>query len=114
MNAAVVLAEIALFVCATFAFKALLDAFVRLRMLRVGVTEASLRALIESDVFQRRSGALRSGIALLAMSIGAALIELFGWREITPGAVAAVVAPMGVGELIFYFISQRGVARVRL
>jgi hypothetical protein len=50
---------------------------------------------------------LRSGIALVALAVGAALIEVCGWRDVTPGAVAAVVLPMGVGELIFCFLSQR-------
>jgi hypothetical protein len=45
-----------------------------------------------------------------ALAIGAALIEAFGWRDVTPGAVAAVVLPMGIGELIFFYPSQRGSA----
>ena len=43
----------------------------------------------------------------MALAIGAAIIEVFDWRDVTPGAVAAVVLPMGVGELVFYFLSQR-------
>lgn len=107
MDAQRVLVPIALFVCATVAFKALLEAVIRMRLMHAGQSETTLRALLEADRFQRRAGALRSGIALVALATGAALIEAFGWRDVTPGAIAAVVLPMGIGELIFYFLSQR-------
>jgi hypothetical protein len=101
------LVPIVLFVCATLAFKALLEAVIRLRMMHVGQSETSLRAMFEADRSQRRSSALRSGIALVALACGAALIQAFGWENATPGAVAAVVLPLGLGELLFYYLSQR-------
>jgi fatty acid desaturase len=106
-----VLVPIALFVCATIAFKMLLEAVIRLRHMRLGQSETSLRALLDADRFQRRLGALRTGIALVALACGAGLIEAFGWRDITPGALAAIVLPLGLGELIFFFLSQRESAR---
>ena len=112
MDAQHVLVPIALFICATIAFKALLEAVIRMRLMHVGQSEASLRSLLDADRFQRRAGALRSGIALVALAIGAALIEAFGWRDVTAGAVAAMVLPLGIGELIFFFLSQRESARV--
>ena len=111
MDAQHVLVPIALFVCASIAFKALLEAVIRLRLMHLGQNETSLRALLDADRFQRRAGALRTGIALVALACGAALIEAFGWRDITPGAVAAVILPLGIGELIFFFLSQRDSAR---
>jgi hypothetical protein len=111
MDAPRVLVPIALFVCATIGLKMLLEAIIRLRLMRPGHSEASLRALIDSDRFQRRSGALRSGIALVALAVGSGLIEAFGWRDVTAGAVAAIVLPLGIGELIFFFLSQRDSAR---
>lgn len=107
MDAQRILVPIALFVCATIAFKALLEAVIRMRVMRLGQSETSLQALLDADRFHRRAGALRSGIALVALACGAALIEAFGWRDVTPGAVAAVVLPMGIGELIFFRLSQR-------
>jgi hypothetical protein len=112
MDADRVLVPIVLFVCATIAFKALLETVIRLRLMHIGQSETSLRALLDADRFQRRSGALRSGIALVALACGAGLIEAFDWRDVTAGAVAAVVLPMGIGELIFYFLSQRESAGV--
>jgi len=107
MDADRVLVPIALFVCALIAFKALLETVIRLRLMHLGQSETTLRALLDADSFQRRAGALRTGIALVSVACGAALIEAFGWRDVTPGAVAAVVLPMGIGELIFFFLSQR-------
>jgi hypothetical protein len=107
MDAQRVIVPIALFVCATVAFKALLEAVIRMRLMNRGQSETSLRALLDADHLQRRAGALRTGIALVALACGAALIEAFGWRDVTPGAVAAIVLPMGIGELIFFFFSQR-------
>jgi hypothetical protein len=111
MDAQRILVPIVLFVCATIAFKMLLEAVIRLRMMHRGQSETSLRALLDADHFQRRSGALRSGIALVALACGAGLIEVFGWRDVTPGAVAAIVLPVGLGELTFFFLSQRESAR---
>jgi fatty acid desaturase len=107
MDAKQVLVPIVLFVCALVAFKALLEAVIRLRLMHRGQSEASMRILLDADRFQRRAGALRTGIALVALACGAGLIEAFGWRDVTPGAVAAIVLPLGIGELIFYFLSQR-------
>ena len=111
MDAQQVIVPIVLFVCATITFRALLEAVIRMRLMRLGQSEASLRALLDADRFQRRAGALRSGIALIALACGALLIEAFGWRDVTAGAVAAVVLPMGIGELIFFYFSQRESAR---
>jgi hypothetical protein len=111
MDAARVLVPIVLFVCATIGFKMLLEAVIRLRQMHMGQHEASLRALLDADRFQRRFGALRSGIALVALACGAGLIEAFGWQDVTPGAVAAVVLPLGIGELVFFLLSQRENAR---
>ena len=113
MDAQKVLVPIALFVCATVGFKALLEAVIRMRLMQIGQSETSLRVLLDADSVQRRFGALRSGIALVALACGAGLIGAFGWHDVTPGAVAAVVLPLGIGELIFFFLSQRSGAGLK-
>ena len=107
MDAQRILVPIALFVCALIGFKALLEAVIRLRLMRAGQSDTSLRALLEADRFQRRATSLRTGIALVAMACGAALVEIFDWSELTAGSIAAVIAPMGLGELLFFHLSQR-------
>jgi hypothetical protein len=108
-----VFVPIFLFVCALIAFKALLDAVIRLRLMHLGQNETTLRALFDADRFQRRAGALRTGLALVALAVGSALIEIFGWRDVTAGAVAAIALPLGIGELIFFFLSQRQIAGLK-
>ena len=49
MDAPRVLVPIALFVCATIAFKMLLEAVIRLRQMHAGQNESSLRALLDAD-----------------------------------------------------------------
>jgi hypothetical protein len=102
-----IVVPIALFICGLIAFKALLEAVVKLRLMHLGRNEPSLRAMLEADIYQRRSSALRSGIALVALACGAGLIQAFGWDDITPGAFASVVLPLGLGELLYYFLAQR-------
>jgi hypothetical protein len=111
MDAQHVVVPVALFVCALIAFKALLEAVIKLRLMHLGRSEPSLRALLEADIYQRRSSALRTGIALIALACGAGLIEAFGWSDVTPGAVAAVVLPLGLGELLYYYLTQRDSGR---
>ena len=111
MDAQHVLVPIVLFVCGLLAFKALIEAVIKLRLMHLGRSEPSLRAMLEADIYQRRSSALRTGIALVALACGAGLIEAFGWDAVTPGAVAAVVLPLGLGELLYYFLTQRDSGR---
>lgn len=106
------LIPIVLFVCATIAFKAMLDAIIKLRLMHLGQSETSMRVLVEADRDQRRTGSLRSGIALVALACGTALIQAFGWGDMTPGAVASIVMPLGIGELVFFFLCRRDGGRV--
>ena len=105
------LVPIALFVCALIAFKALLEAVIRLRLMHRGQNDAVLRTLIDADRYQRRTGALRSGIAFVALALGMAVVQAFDWHYVTPGAVSAIVLPLGIGELVFYFLTERLNAR---
>src|SRR5689334_1929185 len=95
---------IVLFVCATIAFKALLETVIRLRLMHLHENGSVLQGVIEADRRERRLGSLRNGIALVAAATGAAFVETLGWRDLTAGAIAAVLAPLGLGELLFYFL----------
>jgi len=106
-----VLVPIALFVCALLAFKALLEAVIRLRVMHRGQSDTSLRALLDADRFQRRVGAMRTGIALVALACGTAAIQMFGIHD--AGGLAAIALPLGIGELVFYFLSKRESAELK-
>jgi hypothetical protein len=104
------LTAISLFVCTTYAFtflvKALIDARMRTLALRDGASEALIQALAAAEHQQRRWSALRWGIALVTVALGFGLIQIVGWREVTPGVVAVLAAAIGAGQLSFYFVSR--------
>jgi hypothetical protein len=105
------LVAISLFVCVTYAFtylvKALLDARARSLLTRDGASDPdALRALLAAEERQRRFGLLRWGVGLLAIATGFALIEMIGWRDVTPGVIAVLAGALGAGQLALYFLSR--------
>lgn len=102
-----VLVPIVLFLCVTWAFKAVLDAVMRDRMLREPGTEDLLRSILQGERARYRLASLRWGLLLIAVAIGFAIIQALGWREITPGAIAVLAGCTGLGQLAFYGVSRR-------
>jgi len=98
---------IALFVCITYAFKAIVDARMRYLLLNAGGSEDLIRSILLGEEQQRRHASLRWGIVLIALAVGFGLIEAFHWTEITPGAIAVLAAATGLGNLAFFAISRR-------
>ncbi len=101
------LIPIALFGCITYVVKLLIDARLRILMMRAGSSDELIRSILDGEALQRRYASLRSGITLLALAVGFALIQLFGWNDITPGAVAVIAAAVGVGNLAYYALTNR-------
>jgi len=101
------LVPIALFVCITYAIKAVVDARVRRQMVDSNGSQELVRSMLEGDEVRRRHGSLRWGILLLLLAAGFVLIELIGWTEITPGVIAILLAATGLGNLGYYQISRR-------
>lgn len=102
-----ILLPIVLFLCLTYLFKAVLDAVIRHRMLRMDLSVEYLRAMIENERRQSRIAALRWGLVLVAVACAFGAIQAFGWREITPGAIAALAAAVGLAQLVFFVLSRR-------
>jgi hypothetical protein len=98
---------VALFLCVTYAFKAAIDAVVRFRMLKEGISETMLQTILQAEQAQRRTASLRWGIFLVAIGIGFALIQLCGWTEVGPATVAVVAICAGLSQLVYYAISRR-------
>ncbi len=86
------LIPIFMFGCITYVAKQLIDARMRILMLRAGGSDDLIRSILEGEALQRRYASLRSGITLIALAAGFALIDLFGSRDITPGAIAVLAA----------------------
>ncbi|GAA5082672.1 DUF6249 domain-containing protein [Lysobacter panacisoli] len=102
-----ILIPITLFICITYAIKAVVDARTRAKLIAGNGSEELIRALVQAESQQRRHASLRWGILLLALGIGFGMIESFGWREVTPGVIAVLLGVTGAGNLIAYAASRK-------
>ena len=100
------LVPITLFVCVTYAIKALLDARTRGKLIAANGSEELIRSLVQNEEQQRRHASVRWGVVLVSLAVGFALIEFFGWEEVTPGAIAVLLGATGVGNLASFAISR--------
>ena len=102
-----VLIPITLFICITYAIKAIVDARLRGKLLSSGSSEELVRTLMQNDEAQRRHATVRWGILMLALALGFGLIEVFGWDRVTPGVIALLLTVTGIGNLVSYAVSRR-------
>ncbi len=105
MNAGVLI-PITLFLCVTYAIKALLDSRTRAKLIAANGSEEMIRTLVQNEEQQHRHTSLRWGIVLTALALGFGLIEYFGWDDVTPGAIAMLLGATGVGNLVFYSVAR--------
>jgi hypothetical protein len=101
------LIPISIFVCIAYSIKVCVDAMVRRRMVDSGGSAELVNSLLRDEELRRRHSSLRWGIVLLSVGLGFGLIEWFGWRDVTPGAVAVLAGATGLGNLVFFAISRR-------
>ena len=100
------LIPITFFLCVTYAIKTLLDARTRTKLIAANGSEELIRSLVQNEEQQRRHASVRWGVVLVCLAVGFALIEFFGWTEITPGAIAVLLGATGVGNLITFYVSR--------
>jgi hypothetical protein len=100
------LVPLALFLCVTYAFKAVLDAVMRERLLKERASEETIDLILAGERAQRRLAALRSGILLVSIAAGFGLVQWIGWQEINAGVVAVLVGATGIGHLVFYALAR--------
>jgi hypothetical protein len=100
------LIPITLFLCVTYAIKALLDARTRGKLIAANGSEELIRSLVQNEEQQRRHASVRWGVVLVCLAVGFALIEFFGWDEVTPGAIAVLLGATGIGNLVSFYISR--------
>lgn len=98
---------IVLFLCVAYCFKVLVDAAMSYRLVRMGSSAESVHAVYQSLAAQRRSGSLRWGLVLVALGGSLGLAQLLGWRELSPGALALLLAGTGLGHLSFVAVSRK-------
>jgi hypothetical protein len=102
-----ILIPITLFICVVYAIKVVVDARTRAKLITSNGSEDLIRSMVQAEALQRRHASLRWGILLLAVAVGFALIEAFGWTEITPGVVAVLLGVTGLGNLAAYVASRK-------
>ena len=102
-----ILIPITLFICVVYAIKVVVDARTRAKLITSNGSEDLIRSMVQAEALQRRHASLRWGILLLAVAVGFALIEAFGWAEITPGVVAVLLGVTGLGNLAAYVASRK-------
>jgi hypothetical protein len=101
------LIPITLFICITYAIKAEVDARTRAKLIAGNGSEELIRTLVQAEAQQRRHASLRWGILFVALGLGFALIEAFGWTQITPGVIAVLLGMTGLGNLLSYAASRK-------
>ena len=101
------LIPIVLFLCITYAIKAFIDARMRSKLIASNTSEELLRSLVKSEEQQGRQASLRWGVVLTCLAVGFALIESFGWTDVTPGAIAVLLGATGVGNIAVYMIARK-------
>lgn len=96
-----------LFVCITYAIKIVVDARVRGRIIDTGGSDELVKTIMRDEDQRRRHSSLRWGIVLVAIGVGFGLIQWFGWREVTPGAIAVLAVAVGIGNLVFFAVARK-------
>ena len=101
------LIPITLFICITYAIKAVVDARVRRQMLESNGSQELLRSIMAGEDLRQKHSSLRWGITLLAVGVGFGVIEAGGWQQITPGVIAVLAIATGLGNLAYYAFMRR-------
>lgn len=101
-----ILIPITFFVCVVYAIKAVLDSRTRAKLIAANSSNELIQSLLKNEEEQGRQTSLRWGIVLTCLAAGFGLIEMFGWDDVTPGAIAVLLAATGVGNLAFYAVAR--------
>ena len=101
------LIPIVLFVCITYAIKAVVDARVRRQMVESNGSQELVRSILEGEETRRRHGSLRWGVVLVALGNGFAAISAQGLDEVTLGGVAILLVATGLGNLTYFLLARK-------
>lgn len=100
------LVPIALFFSVVWTIKLLVDARVRVLLMRSS-SEELLRAMLAGEERSRSRNALRWGLVLVVLAVAFGIIALFDFHGPTPGAIAVLLGATGVGNLAYFAIARR-------
>jgi hypothetical protein len=101
------LIPISLFVCITYAIKAVVDAGVRRKMVDSSGSQDLVRAMLQGEEQRSRHGSLRWGIVMVALAIGFGIVDAGHWDELSPAVIAVLLGATGLGNLAYYAIARK-------
>lgn len=102
-----ILIPVTLFICITYAIKAVVDARTRKQMIESNGSQDLIRSMLEGEEVHRRHSSLRWGVTLVALALGFAWVQAAGWTEVNPGVIAVLVGATGVGNLAYYLLGRK-------
>ena len=102
-----ILIPLTLFICITYAIKAVVDARVRKQLVSSNGSPELVQSIMASDETNRRLSSLRWGITMVALAIGFGIVQGAGWTEVNPGVIALLIGSLGIGNLAFYALSRK-------
>jgi hypothetical protein len=86
--------------------KAIVDGRTRQKFFASAASDERMRSLLVHEARLRRYSTLRWGVVVTCLAGAFAAIEAVGWREVTPGAIAVLLAATGIGNLATYAIER--------
>ncbi|MEO6154441.1 MAG: DUF6249 domain-containing protein [Thermomonas sp.] len=101
------LVPVTLFICITYAIKAVMDARVRKQLVSSNGSPELVQSIMANDETNRRLSSLRWGITMVALAIGFGIVQGAGWTDINPGVIALLIGSLGLGNLAFYALSRK-------
>jgi hypothetical protein len=101
------LIPISLFICITYAIKAVVDAGVRRKMVDSSGSQDLVRAMLQGEEQRSRHGSLRWGVILAALAIGFGIVDASHADELTPAVLAILLGATGLGNLAYYAIARK-------
>ena len=101
------LIPISLFVCITYAIKAVVDAGVRRKMVDSSGSQDLVRAMLQGEEQRSRHGSLRWGIVMVALAVGFGIVDAGHWDELSPAVIAVLLGATGLGNLAYYAIARK-------
>ena len=98
---------VTLFICITYAIKAVVDARVRKQLVSSNGSPELVQSIMANDETNRRLSSLRWGITMIALALGFGIVQGAGWEDVTPGVIAVLLGALGAGNLGFYALSRK-------
>lgn len=102
-----IILPIVIFLCVTYAFKLVVDAYARRKLLESANSPEMIRTAMENEDVRRRQSSLRWGVILVALAVGFELLDVLNLRDTTPSMFAVLLGVTGLGNLIYFFFSRR-------